>query len=181
ILLLLLLIFNCSIAALQDPEVNMTAPEIIRYWGYPMEEHFATTEDGYILGLHRIPTGRDGSAYSPNRPVVFMQHGLESDSSNWIANPPDQSAGFVFADAGFDVWLGNMRGNTYSKASICIFRNTIAIESSWDEMQMYDLPAMIDYVLGQTNSSSLYYIGHSQGTLTMFSRLSLDPAFGSKF
>jgi len=32
---------------------------MIKYWGYPFEEHFTTTEDGYILGLHRIPHGRD--------------------------------------------------------------------------------------------------------------------------
>ena len=25
-------------------------PELIRYWGYDIEEHFVTTEDGYILG-----------------------------------------------------------------------------------------------------------------------------------
>ncbi len=32
---------------------------MIKYWGYPFEEHFTTTEDGYILGIHRIPHGRD--------------------------------------------------------------------------------------------------------------------------
>ena len=28
----------------------MTVPELVRYWGYPVEEHWVTTEDGYILG-----------------------------------------------------------------------------------------------------------------------------------
>ena len=31
-----------------------TVPDLIRYWGYPVEEHFVQTEDGYILGLHRF-------------------------------------------------------------------------------------------------------------------------------
>ena len=27
--------------------------------GYPEETHYVTTEDGYILTLHRIPAGKD--------------------------------------------------------------------------------------------------------------------------
>lgn len=34
---------------------------MIRYWGYPAEDHNATTKDGYILGLQRIPKGIKGT------------------------------------------------------------------------------------------------------------------------
>jgi lysosomal acid lipase/cholesteryl ester hydrolase len=47
-------------------------------------------------------------------------------------------------------------------------------------MATFDLPTMIDYTLNYTKQESLYYIGHSQGTLTMFSKLALDNGFGRK-
>ncbi|KAK5982529.1 Ab-hydrolase associated lipase region, partial [Trichostrongylus colubriformis] len=49
----------------EDPEVEMTVPEIIRYWGYPVEIHYAVTQDGYILELHRIPHGKAGTSRNP--------------------------------------------------------------------------------------------------------------------
>lgn len=140
------------------------------------------TDDGYILEMHRIPFGKTNVTW-PNgkRPVVFMQHGLLCASSDWVVNLPDQSAGFLFADAGFDVWLGNMRGNTYSMKHKDLKPSHSAFwDWSWDEMATYDLNAMINHVLEVTGQDSVYYMGHSQGTLTMFSHLSKDDGSFAK-
>ena len=85
-------------------------------------------------------------------------------------NFPEQSLSFILADTGYDVWLGNMRGNYYSRAHVKYNpdRDEEFWNFSWDEMAKDDLPSMISYILNVTKHSHIGYVGHSQGTMIAF-------------
>ncbi|KAK0412035.1 hypothetical protein QR680_005995 [Steinernema hermaphroditum] len=164
-----------------DPEVEMNTITMIQHWGYQAEAVEVTTEDGYILQLHHIVSAPNQTGEDKIRPVVFLQHGLLAASDVWVSNLPNESAGFMFADAGFDVWLGNSRGNTYGKRNVNLSTATEEFwEFSWDEMAKYDLPASIEVVLQRTAQSFLYYVAHSQGTTMLFARNSVDGTLKAK-
>ncbi|XP_041453357.1 gastric triacylglycerol lipase-like [Lytechinus variegatus] len=164
----------------EDPDVNRNASELITSKGYPCKEYSVQTEDGFILGVQRIPYGRNESEYTP-RPVVFLQHGLLASATNWLTNLANESLAYILADAGFDVWLGNVRGNVYSRKSIKYKPEDVEFwKWSWDEMAKYDLPAMINLALKETNQRDLFYIGHSQGTTIAFAEFSRNIELASK-
>jgi len=172
--ILLLIVSVCSSAPLSskykhDPDCDYNITQMIETKGYPCEEHKVLTQDGYILGVFRIPHGRNSSSSSPGRPVL-LQHGLLDSSTTWVMNLPDQSLGYILADAGYDVWLGNMRGNYFSRAHVKY--NPDHDEQFWDfsygDMARDDLPSMIYYILNATKHTQIAYVGHSQGTMIAF-------------
>ncbi|CAL8090631.1 unnamed protein product [Calicophoron daubneyi] len=159
----------------KDPELTMNVTEIARMHGYVAEEHFVETADGYILCLFRMYNKPPGSIVP--RKVVLLQHGLLDSSHTWINNLRNESLGFILADAGFDVWLANSRGSTYSKRH----RSPTADywKFTWDQMAKYDLPATIYYILNCTRVKKIGFVGHSQGTMTAFARFGMDPELQS--
>jgi len=112
--------------------------------------------------------------------VVFLQHGFDGSSADWITNLPNQAAAYVLADAGFDVWMGNFRGSLDSKSQDGWTSKHDYWQFSWDEMAAYDLPAMINLALNVSNVDSLYYVAHSVGSTAGFAKFSEDKAFAQK-
>ncbi|XP_049500902.1 gastric triacylglycerol lipase isoform X1 [Panthera pardus] len=159
----------------------MNISQMISFWGYPNEEYEVVTEDGYVLGINRIPYGRKNSENKGRRPVVFLQHGLLASATNWISNLPNNSLAFLLADAGYDVWLGNSRGNTWARRNLYYSPDSVEFWAfSFDEMAKYDLPATIDFILKKTGQDQLRYVGHSQGTTIGFIAFSTNPKLAKK-
>ncbi|XP_014204869.1 lipase 3-like [Copidosoma floridanum] len=157
-----------------NPDVEMTTPQLIRKEGYPAEAHVVLTDDGYLLTMHRIPK-------APGSPAVFLQHGLLSSSSDWVIAGRDKGLAFILSDLGYDVWLGNARGNTYSRSHANYSTSDVRFwDFSWHEMGTFDLPAAISYITKLTQLENVSYIGHSMGT-TMFYVMAIEkPEVASK-
>lgn len=70
---------------------------------------------------------------------------------------------FFLADAGFDVWMNNSRGNRFSRQHR--YLDPDLHEEYWDysfqEMAQYDQPALIQHILNVTKVDTVTYIGHS--------------------
>lgn len=186
-----------SINSIYNLDNNATVPELIKAAGYPVETHTVTTADGYILTLHRIPSGKKESLFNKNlkkyfqsknklmrsatSEPVFLQHGLLSGSACWVLNSGKNSAAFALADEGYDVWLGNARGNKYSRKHTKLSPDQKEFWGfSWDEMAKFDIPAVIDYILNTTKHKQLSYVGHSMGTTMFYAAMSENPEYNSK-
>ncbi|NWT25794.1 LICH hydrolase, partial [Cardinalis cardinalis] len=153
----------------------------IIFHGYPSEEYEVMTEDGYFLSLNRIPHGKGGTGRSGPKTPVLIVHGFCLEGGDWVDNFPENSLAFILADAGHDVWIGNNRGTSWSRRHRSL---STASEEFWDfsfhEMAMYDLPAMVDFILMQTEQEQLFYVGHAQGSSLGFIAFSSLPHLAKK-
>lgn len=142
---------------------------------YVIEKHYINADDGYGLLLFRVQLNATMLAALPKdqqsnilQPVM-LQHGLTDSSDGWFVNGKG-SIGFHMVDQGYDVWVGNNRGNKYSKT---IKNPEITAKEFYDysftELGTMDQPAFFNHILAYyAADTQVYYFGHSQGTSQMF-------------
>jgi lysosomal acid lipase/cholesteryl ester hydrolase len=163
--------------------------ELCELFGYYAEEHIVQTKDGYLLGLHRLGWKRgeedqrvNSGEGSIQKKVVYLHHGLMMNSEVWVClTEKERCLPFILVDQGYDVWLGNNRGNKYSKKNVHHSPTSAAFWNySIDQFAFHDIPDTIDYILATTSQKSLSYVGFSQGTAQAFATLSIHPNLNDK-
>ena len=161
IALIILVLVNYSISE----DLSKYYKEFIKNNGYTLEEHDVTTEDGYILSLWHFKTKA-----SPVNKVAYFQHGL-IDTAWCFFQTESQSLPFLLAKQGYDIWLGNSRGNIFSQRHTKMDpknKKSAFYNFCMDDKVKYDLQATIDYIKKKTGVKKMTYIGHSQGTTIFF-------------
>lgn len=160
------------------PGVNPYRPTdvLIRDHGRRCTIHTIYTQDGYELIIHRLisPIGLRGI-----KQTILLHHGLLGSSADWVLLGPDKSLPYYLVTLGYDVWLANARGNRYSQGHRQFQSNSTEYwDFSWQEIGLYDLPAIIDYVRDHTKEP-LNFIGHSMGATALLVLLSSVPKYNN--
>ncbi|XP_058816468.1 lipase 3-like [Topomyia yanbarensis] len=159
------------IAEISDPDKFLKST--IERHHYPVELHPVETSDGYRLTMARIP--------APGKPVLLLMHSFLSSSAEYTVLGPNISLAFQAFDDGFDVWLANARGNTFSRVHRTLNPSQREFWNfSFHQVGMFDLPATIDYTLSATKKEKLHFVGHSQGAVDFLVMASSVPQYNAK-
>ncbi|XP_013116274.2 lipase 3 [Stomoxys calcitrans] len=168
---------------------TLTTLERVERAGYACKTYEIFTKDGYGLSIFRIGnskanrSGRSSSTTTPqSKPVVLLMHGITSSSDVWVIEGLANPLAYDLVDQGYDVWLGNSRGNAYGLRHLNMSSEDRQFwRFTFHEIGTIDLPDIIDFILKQTHETSLHYVGYSQGTSIGFVLLSTQPQYNMKF
>ncbi|RZC41030.1 lipase 1-like, partial [Asbolus verrucosus] len=153
-------ILDFSRKCYHNPDVLSDVPSMAERHNYKTEIYPVTTSDGYILTLFRIQ-----SKEVDTKKIVFLQHGITINSAPWV-DIGNRSLAFNLADLGYDVWLGNVRGSTYSNQHV---RWTVLDPEFWnfnlDTIAQIDIGTQLKFIANETGKGgNITFIGHSMGT-----------------
>lgn len=175
-----LLSMNIVQAKLKHPDAFKSMEEIAQENGFVTESYTLVTEDDYVLSIYRIPGTIQELSQGPipQKPAVLMMHAQDCDMMEWVWNDADKANAFILSRAGYDVWMGNNRGNRFSNSHLTLSHHDKAYWDFYQEdMGLKDLPTFIDHILETTALDNISYVGHSEGTTQMFMGASLNPDY----
>ena len=151
--------------------------EIVKSSGYVGEVHHVETEDGYVLGVHRIFSRHQNTSQYP----VFLMHGFLTTPISFFISNAKNSLPFMLSDNGYDVFLGSRRGTKYSTNHTSLSTESKEFWNfTWHEVGYYDLKAMIDFTLEVTNKTKCFYVGYSQANTELLVLLSTRFEYNEK-
>ncbi|XP_017769434.1 PREDICTED: gastric triacylglycerol lipase-like [Nicrophorus vespilloides] len=160
-----------------DPMISATVPEMIIGYGYGFEEFQVITKDGYVLSLMHLSRNNSKST----KATVLLLHGAAGSSAYFVDKGPKVSLAFRLHDRNFDVWLGNFRGNLYSKSHKSYDTDDSEFWNySMHEIGIYDIPAMLETVVAKTDGRKVFVVGHSMGGTSSVIYSSLRPEHAEK-
>lgn len=151
--------------------------EFIKHFGYPVETHHITTQDGYHLTLHRIPSNISEAK------TILLVHPMTTSGIMWVAplmTHPKPIA-FALSDHGYDIWILHHRGTFES-----LNHETLKTSDKryWHftlhELAIYDVGSAVEYILDVTGAHKINYLSHSQGSSCFLILLSSKPEFNQK-
>ena len=137
------------------------------------QSYQVTTPDGYVLTQFRItgdPEGQPVAGQGSKGPLL-LQHGFLTDSITWLSGLTDESELAIVTQlflAGYDVWLGNIRGSRNSRVhqrydpdlNACDFW-----DFSYEEFGHVDMPSMLwkikEVQAAEGSCKKISYVGHS--------------------
>ena len=140
-----------------------------------LEEATVTTDDRYVNSLWRLTSKNQSNR---NGKSVILQHGLLDGAFSFLILAED-SLPKKLCEEGYTVYLPYIRGTQFSRSHLDYDStlNSKYWDFSFDHMAQYDVPANIKYVKNRDGVEKVYYIGHSQGTLTFFLAYMNNPEF----
>lgn len=146
LLALLVLGSGCAAGRIAQPET------------LPGFQGFAATSDGWNLSMFRVPP--EGSGPHQGQPVILV-HGTATNRSTFTLEGSDLAT--FLAEAGFDVWIAEMRGTRTSQPPDASTWSA----GAWnvDVLAERDVPAILDHVAAATGRYDVMWVGHSLGGL----------------
>lgn len=117
--------------------------------------HLVETSDGHEVSLWRH---EPDSSIDPT--PVLLVHGLGTTHRSMSLDDDVGLAQYLADERGRDVWLLELRGRGESDVP--------GEPWSFDDYYEHDVPEAVDYVLEQTGSEKLDWVGHSMGGMLFY-------------
>ncbi|XP_003748499.1 gastric triacylglycerol lipase [Galendromus occidentalis] len=143
----------------------------VRAHGLSFEWLEVPTQDDVTIRVHHLWNPRVNGTMIP----VLMAHSLLVSGDVFLLNKPEQSFAMILANNGYDVYIINFRGSSYSPLTRDEFVN-----STLDDNIFKDFPATIDFVLQRTNQETLNIVAYSKGAYVSLGLLANKPEYNQK-